>query len=542
MRRQGEDGIIAAMSTRRRRAHRLVTAALGLLLLVLALPASAQVAPGPDRDRDENGGLVRPRLVFRFERPLPPRRVNRRTIQVFQDGEQVRGRVRQVGRRRAVFVPRRPMDSRRPFTWLVDPQLGPMEGAPNDFFAPCFLFPADDLDDDGIPDCYENIGQWYEGQPLYAYGARQDQTDIFIEVDYVVDPDRYYITPQWEALEKVRRAFLAKEYHVHFDAGDLYSDEYLDHERFNLGGGDPDGDDQGDLGEPTFIPWSSPNPGCGGDTGWGSLPDGNFIEDYVRVHFTAGRERSFYYILFGERTQGGVTGRAHNRSTHALITFGISAFESIFNPAGQSDEAKANQVINYQAGTLMHEFGHLLGLREGGDPNEDPADQLWGKPNHFSVMSYQYQIFGLPDATDDYADYAGDRYFFWNETCNLAGGDAVTKADLDRGPFATWDPDLPGHFRIDYSSAGAGSLDESDLDEALGVDGIPGGAAIDWNCDGDTTDSGLQRDINGNGVSSDVLHDHDDWSALILYHDHWLDSGEEWPNDGLAFTCPLPGD
>ena len=43
-----------------------------------------------------------------------------------------------------------------------------------------------------------------------------------------------------------------------------------------------------------------------------------------------------------------------------------------------------------QAGTLMHEFGHLVGLRHGGD------DAVNCKPNYRSVMSYNRQLSGSP--------------------------------------------------------------------------------------------------------------------------------------------------
>ena len=45
-----------------------------------------------------------------------------------------------------------------------------------------------------------------------------------------------------------------------------------------------------------------------------------------------------------------------------------------------------------QAGTLMHELGHNLGLRHGGD------DHTKYKPNYLSVMNYAFQLTGLLQA------------------------------------------------------------------------------------------------------------------------------------------------
>src|SRR5437762_14175124 len=44
-----------------------------------------------------------------------------------------------------------------------------------------------------------------------------------------------------------------------------------------------------------------------------------------------------------------------------------------------------------QAGTLMHEFGHTLGLEHGGN------DGLNNKPNYPSVMNYTWQSCSVPN-------------------------------------------------------------------------------------------------------------------------------------------------
>jgi hypothetical protein len=64
----------------------------------------------------------------------------------------------------------------------------------------------------------------------------------------------------------------------------------------------------------------------------------------------------------------------------AIVTLGAFA-------TGGTDN---NGTTDYQAGTFMHEFGHLLGLQHGGD------DTLNCKPNYRSVMSYPRQFSGSP--------------------------------------------------------------------------------------------------------------------------------------------------
>jgi hypothetical protein len=54
-----------------------------------------------------------------------------------------------------------------------------------------------------------------------------------------------------------------------------------------------------------------------------------------------------------------------------------------------------------QAGTLMHELGHNLGLQHGGNEGVNY------KPNYISIMSYRYQVVGLfKDQADGVLDYS----------------------------------------------------------------------------------------------------------------------------------------
>jgi hypothetical protein len=93
--------------------------------------------------------------------------------------------------------------------------------------------------------------------------------------------------------------------------------------------------------------------------------------------------------------------------------------------------------LNQQAGTLMHELGHTLGLRHGGDVEDND------KPNYLSVMSYAFQQCRVP-----------------------------TSPGL-----------LPGE--CDYSRVVAGNLpidlNETDLDECVAIGGGLGFGKVDWN-------------------------------------------------------------
>jgi hypothetical protein len=126
------------------------------------------------------------------------------------------------------------------------------------------------------------------------------------------------------------------------------------------------------------------------------------------------------------------------------------------------------------AGTIQHELGHNLNLRHGGNVNTNR------KPNYNSVMSYNYQFVGV------------------DNNCTPIG-DGV----------------------LDYSSGVNPSLNESNLNETLGICGGPLG--WDWNQDGDALDVGVIADINhswdppagpGEDGLFEFLFDYDDWGNL----------------------------
>jgi hypothetical protein len=148
-----------------------------------------------------------------------------------------------------------------------------------------------------------------------------------------------------------------------------------------------------------------------------------------------------------------------------------------------------------EAAIFMHELGHNLGLCHGGADlhhcSED--DGAEGKPNYLSVMNPDFESIGIP-----YASTPG--------STTIAG------------------------YRLDYSDTQLPDLDERNLDETVGLqdtahptdisfsDGIdsyiPASGPVDWNQNGETTDTGLRINLDDDPFNLTVLHGADDWAWI----------------------------
>ena len=124
---------------------------------------------------------------------------------------------------------------------------------------------------------------------------------------------------------------------------------------------------------------------------------------------------AFRYVVFAHNVVGNPSGGSNSSGCgeiggdDAVVTLGSFAQTTVNNVShrrGTTDQ---------QAGTFMHEFGHLLGFEHGG------LDGINCKPNYRSVMSYTRQFAGspIPNRRLDYSRSADP---------------VLTDADLDGSP------------------------------------------------------------------------------------------------------------
>ena len=133
------------------------------------------------------------------------------------------------------------------------------------------------------------------------------------------------------------------------------------------------------------------------------------------------------------------------------------------------------------SGTIMHEFGHTLKLRHGGT-NHTPNF----KPNYISVMNYSFQT--LQYLTNPPLDYSRQAL-----------------ADLNEASLS--EPAGIG---------GPGGIQSVFFTSTSGASAVPftANAAVDWNQDGDTADTGVSRSLNRDSAL-DVLQSFNDWPTLV---------------------------
>ncbi|MFQ5428399.1 MAG: hypothetical protein ACE5EZ_05400, partial [Thermodesulfobacteriota bacterium] len=178
------------------------------------------------------------------------------------------------------------------------------------------------------------------------------------------------------------------------------------------------------------------------------------FQAHKAANFASNRHGYFHYVILPHRynTNSGSSGQAELPGDDLIVSLYC---------------ANSDGNVGH---TIMHELGHNLNIRHGG--NQDCNY----KPNYNSVMNYKYQFPGV---------------------------------DSNCTP--------PGDGVLDYSVGDRIDLDETALNENLGTCGT---VAWDWNSNG-VIETGVVYDINplgnaGCGGAYTVLRDYNDWANLYM--------------------------
>ncbi|NLI76072.1 MAG: hypothetical protein GX442_06470 [Candidatus Riflebacteria bacterium] len=333
-----------------------------------------------------------------------------------------------------------------------------------------------DLDLDGIPDSCEAPGQTYVGLPLYDWGARTNQKDLFIHVAHMDSTDPG-VTPRKEALAKVAAAFAPHGFVLHFDAGTLYGSTPADYNLDNTS---------------HRIPLST-------KMTLSTVTGSANLYEVKAQSIDLAKRHVFYFCVFAYEEYYGAAGKGEVNGNDFLVALGNNGLKT-------TPGEDLTYLINQQASTLMHEFGHNLGLRHGG------GEEVNYKPNYRSIMNYLYSNYGLPQIGNV---REGDRYY--HEKWYLAGFPrpgafsqyfpSGTK-DLHNNPWSA-------SFTMDFSEGKGGTLNEASLNEPAGLL-YPGSTGVDWNGDMVTTSTGLALDVNFSSNSIESYGDYNDWANLAI--------------------------
>jgi hypothetical protein len=237
-----------------------------------------------------------------------------------------------------------------------------------------------DMDKDGIPDDKEVDCAYFNDLPYYAWGARPQQTDIFVQVDYMdnrptpILPD--LTKPSLAALKKWENIYIQYApnlpnhstgplypIRVHIDTGSLHALEGQEHQvntdRYNLYSHDTD------RHGGTVLPYKSItyfNPDA---------------YEYPQQNMDLRRDTIFHYMFIAHRETSHISlvGKADQNGQ----TSGV--FLSSVDDKYFSNQTKVDALL---ASSAAHELGHNLSLLHGGFEDTNY------KPNYYSIMNYGY--------------------------------------------------------------------------------------------------------------------------------------------------------
>ncbi len=337
-----------------------------------------------------------------------------------------------------------------------------------------------DSDGDGLLDGWELYG--YDAdlngtieEPFPRWGADPRKKDIFVEIDWMRDPDggNGFAEMVPFLVQQLGEVFAKNGIRLHIDAGEfgnssVYSASFAD----NGAGG-------------TTIPFQP---------SFYSRPrlflDEKQYSLYSLFHhpffFRKSRKNLFYYFFIAvqKQPQEAGSGCYDAFSDSAARLMGLSSYDIDSVVIYRKSFDRIDGVFPL----FLHELGHCMGLSHGGAPAASNADKEVLKANYFSVMNPLYQYSGV-DVVDGHPVF-----------------------DFSHGVFS------PVSERSLQEWKGLGPAVTNTIIKLLGYERIFSREHpfnIDWNGNSVIETFTYSYDINHDGeICSDVWHDFDDWRWL----------------------------
>jgi hypothetical protein len=360
-------------------------------------------------------------------------------------------------------------------------QSGPGDGNHVSIF---FTMGCGTSSNDGIADVWKLHGAEFDpgggmGKQfidLPAMGAVVGQNDIFVHLNWMQGTlfGEYNQKIHPNAIKRWVELYAANGYRLHVDQG---PDSTLD---FNTNA------KWGPLSRAQAVPYQA-NLGTAMVDASGNVTSYNWTayNTIKAASFTpTGRAEIFHHMLAAHQLAN-LTNSGIGRTPGVDVIISLGAFT---NGVGSENE---------QLATLLHEFGHNLGLEHGG------RDKVNYKPNYFSVMNYAFQFPGITRnavTTWDYSHKVDSQLV------------EVIPPGLNESSGV---PSAAGYSTVHFCPAAGGN-------PAARLTAVNAAGYINWDCDGLPTP-------NPNQVSADINNDpaqpantlgtltgSEDWSRLNL--------------------------
>ena len=330
--------------------------------------------------------------------------------------------------------------------------------------------PLGDTDGDGLLDAWESgpidtDGDTIADLDLPAMGAEPDHKDIFVELDCMA-PHCYPDSVLAPVIKAFADAPVANPdgttgIRLHVDNGSASVMNPVT------------GDTWGALSKAEVIPHQNTigtfTAGVYNWAGFDALKD---------LHFATPRRRAFHYVISVHQLGGAPNFAGLSRGVDDGASDFVISQGRVVDGNDISDGSAA-----FQANTFMHELGHNLGLKHGG--NDDEIN----KPSYLSIMNYTFPG-------------------------TMPKLDGTQVLDYSRHPVSLDERALNELTGFGAVGAAAGFITASECPDGTDQAVVVQVAPIDWDCDTTATGS-VAVDTNGSDGKTFFLG-HTDWDKLVF--------------------------